>query len=167
MYASSMMVAGVFIHIRIVRVNSPTTMVIIVESNRDIHTLLVIYFLRLLLSFAPKLCATGMANPLQIPIQKPRIMKLMEPVEPTAASELTPSICPTMMESTMLYNCWKSNPNSKGSPNSRMSFIGFPSVKSFEPVELMNLRIVPPPFFKDNSIEGSCNRDYLCYYLLI
>ena len=37
-------------------------------------------------SFAPNLCAIGIANPLQIPIQNPIIKKLIEPVEPTAAS---------------------------------------------------------------------------------
>ena len=37
-------------------------------------------------SFAPNLCAIGIAKPLQIPIQNPIIKKLIEPVEPTAAS---------------------------------------------------------------------------------
>ena len=49
---------------------------------------------------APKRWAIGMAKPLQIPMQKPRIIKLMEPVEPTAANAFTPMHFPTIIVST-------------------------------------------------------------------
>ena len=42
-----------------------------------------------------------MENPEQIPRQNPRIKKLMEPVEPTAARGPVPKKRPTMMVSTM------------------------------------------------------------------
>ena len=41
-------------------------------------------------SLAPKAWATGMENPEQMPMQKPRIRKFSEPVEPTAASASDP-----------------------------------------------------------------------------
>ncbi len=43
-----------------------------------------------------------MAKPLQMPMQKPMTRKLMEPVEPTAASAADPSSLPTIMVSTRL-----------------------------------------------------------------
>lgn len=42
-----------------------------------------------------------MVNPAQMPVQKPRIKKLIEPVEPTAARGPVPRKRPTMMVSTM------------------------------------------------------------------
>ena len=49
--------------------------------------------------------ATGMAKPLHMPVQKPMMRKLMEPVAPTAARAFAPSSRPTIMVSTILYIC--------------------------------------------------------------
>ena len=56
-------------------------------------------------SFAPKAWAMGMENPEQMPMLKPRIRKLMEPVEPTAARDAEPRYLPTIAVSTKLYSC--------------------------------------------------------------
>ena len=77
---------------------------IVVTSEKRIasHTLLATYFLKEDSSCAPNAFATGMANPLHTPIQKPIIMKLMDPVPPTAASAFAPKNCPTIMVSIIL-----------------------------------------------------------------
>ena len=53
-------------------------------------------------SRAPKHWATGMANPLHTPMQKPSTKKFSEPVEPTAARASGPSNWPTITLSTRL-----------------------------------------------------------------
>ena len=60
------------------------------------------YFLRSAGFLAPKHWATGITNPLQTPIQKPIIMKLIEPVAPTPARASTPRVLPTIIVSTRL-----------------------------------------------------------------
>jgi len=52
--------------------------------------------------FAPNICATGIANPLQTPVQNPITIKFREPVDPTPARGFTPSSFPTIIVSTML-----------------------------------------------------------------
>ena len=56
-------------------------------------------------SFAPNFWATKTANPLVSPNIIPFTKKNNEPVEPTAASAFTPTNLPTIIVSTILYNC--------------------------------------------------------------
>ena len=79
---------------------------------------------------APISLATGMAKPLHMPMPKPMMRKLMEPVAPTAARALAPRSRPTMRVSTMLYICWNSSPSNVGIVKPRMSFMGSPFVRS-------------------------------------
>ena len=51
---------------------------------------------------APKFCATGIANPAQLPMHRPRVRNWTLVVAPTAASALAPRIWPTIMPSAML-----------------------------------------------------------------
>ena len=85
-HASSMIFSGVRIHCRIFLHRSTVTIVSTTAKITDTHALLATQRRIPLSSFAPNLCAIGIANPLQIPIQNPIIKKLIEPVEPTAAS---------------------------------------------------------------------------------
>ena len=94
--------AGVSIQIKMLWVSTPIITVKTVAKKMDTHIPFVIYRFRLSESLAPNVCATGIAKPLQTPIQNPKIMKLIEPVEPTAAKAFTPSILPTMIESIIL-----------------------------------------------------------------
>ena len=57
------------------------------------------------LFFAPNSLAKGIANPLQIPMQKPNTRKFIEPVAPTAASACPPNVLPTIAASIILYSC--------------------------------------------------------------
>lgn len=52
--------------------------------------------------FAPKCRATGTAHPAQMPLINPRNKKVIEPVEPTAASASAPTKRPTITESAIL-----------------------------------------------------------------
>ena len=51
---------------------------------------------------APKLCATGIANPAQLPMHRPRVRNWTLVVAPTAARASAPRIWPTIMPSAML-----------------------------------------------------------------
>ena len=83
-------------------------------------------------------------------MQKPMTKKLMEPVEPTAASAAEPKSLPTIMASTMLYSCWNSIPNSVGRAKPSISRMGLPVVRSLV-TELSSLQEIsayyshPPP----------------------
>ena len=101
------------------------------ENRIASHALLATNRLRAFSFFSPNFWATGMAKPLHTPRQKPIIIKLTEPVDPTAARALTPRHLPTMMVSAILYSCWNSSPHSMGMKNPSISFTGEPSVISF------------------------------------
>ena len=60
------------------------------------------FFLRPASSLAPKACETGIAKPLQTPMQNPIMRKFMQPVAPTPARALKPRNRPTIMVSTRL-----------------------------------------------------------------
>ena len=78
-------------------------MVVMTAENPRASQPLLATNLRIMASFfSPNFWATGMAKPLQIPIQKPMIIKFMDPVEPTAARAFTPKYRPTIMVSIML-----------------------------------------------------------------
>lgn len=80
-----------------------TDNIVITTANTALHTYpLNTYFLSSLYFPAPNCCATGIAKPLHIPIQKPIIIKLIELVAPTPASADTPSVLPTIIVSTRL-----------------------------------------------------------------
>lgn len=97
-----MMSAGVSISSRICRVNTQTRTVSRAARPAETQMMLATKRRSSPCSPEPKRWATGMANPLHTPVQKPMIIKLMEPVDPTAASEPTPSHLPTIMVSAML-----------------------------------------------------------------
>ena len=88
--------------IKICLQNTQTINVMTAENTIAKKPLLKTY-LRSFLKFpAPNFCATGMAKPLQTPIQKPIIIKFIDPVEPTEANALTPKYLPTIIVSTIL-----------------------------------------------------------------
>ena len=68
----------------------------------EIHMVFPTYFLIEWRSFAPNICATGIANPVHTPWTNPSTRKFIEPVEPTPASAFIPRNCPTIAVSTML-----------------------------------------------------------------
>ena len=49
-----------------------------------------------------------------MPMIKPSIKNIIEPVQPTAARALTPRNLPTIKVSTKENNCWKMFPASNG-----------------------------------------------------
>ena len=100
--ASSKISAGVRIQVMICLHKIQVTMVMITAKTIESHTLFATNLRRPVWSFAPKRCATGIAKPLQTPMQKPMIIKLTDPVEPTAAKALTPKHLPTMIVSIIL-----------------------------------------------------------------
>ena len=53
------------------------------------------------MSFDPNRWDTGMVNPVHTPMQNPKMRKVTEPVDPTAARGPVPKNFPTMMVSTM------------------------------------------------------------------
>ena len=108
-----------------------TAKVITTANMAASHPLFATNRLRAFMFFSPNFWATGMANPLHTPRQNPMIIKLMEPVEPTAARAFTPRNFPTIMVSAILYSCWNRSPNSMGMKNPSISFKGGPSVMSF------------------------------------
>ena len=79
---------------------------------------------------APKRCAVSTVNPVVSPWVNPRIRKLTDPVAPTAANASTPTNRPTIMVSTILYNCWKILPMIIGMINFVISLEGLPFVIS-------------------------------------
>ena len=80
-----------------------TESIVITTANTALHTYpLKTYFLSSLYFPAPNCCATGIANPLHIPIQKPIIIKFIELVAPTPARADTPNVLPTIIVSTRL-----------------------------------------------------------------
>ncbi len=97
-----MISAGVLIHTRILEQRRHTIPVMITENPAVSHPLLATYRRIMTSFFSPNFWATGMANPLQIPIQNPMIIKLREPVEPTEARARTPRYFPTMIVSIIL-----------------------------------------------------------------
>ena len=117
--------------VRISRQKTTVNVVITAIMAMDSHTPLATYCRMRCSSRAPKYCATGMAKPAQMPMQKPSTRKLIEPVAPTPASAATPRKRPTIIVSTRLYSCWNSMPASSGSANSKISRTGDPCVKSF------------------------------------
>ena len=99
------MSAGVFIQIRIFRHSTQTTAVITTAKIRASQPPLATNRRSATSFFSPNFCATGIAKPLHTPTQNPIIIKLIEPVDPTAASAFTPRYLPTIMVSTILYSC--------------------------------------------------------------
>ena len=97
-----MMSVGVFIHTRMFRQSRQTTTVRTLPMTAAVHTMFVTNFRMDCRSPAPNRWATGMAKPVQSPVQKPLIIKLTDPVAPTDASAPTPIHLPTTMASTML-----------------------------------------------------------------
>ena len=91
-----------FINPKISLQKKATTPVITSAKPIASHILLATYFLSDASSCAPKAFATGIVNPPQTPMQKPIIIKLIEPVLPTAASASGPKNLPTIIVSTIL-----------------------------------------------------------------
>ena len=54
---------------------------------------------------APKVWLVRTEKPMAAPMAKPVTMNIRLPVEPTAAREPAPRNLPTIIVSTMLYNC--------------------------------------------------------------
>ena len=81
-------------------------------------------------SRAPKYRAVTIPQPPLIPLKMEKNKKEIEPVAPTAARAFAPSSWPTIIESAMLYACWKILPISRGSANFARSSSGAPSVMS-------------------------------------
>ena len=63
---------------------------------------------------APKYCETMMLAPTEIPMNSTSIRFSSGPALPTAARALSPTKRPTIMLSTVLYNCWAMFPSSIG-----------------------------------------------------
>ena len=82
--------------------------------------------------FEPKNCATIIPIPTDKPATKEKNKKLSEFVVPIAPNALGPTKFPTIMESTMLYNCWNMFPINKGTANCKSNFQGVPFVMSFK-----------------------------------
>lgn len=96
-----MISAGVDIHSRMGRHSATVSRVMSTEKAAESQIIFPTKRFRSEKSFEPKRCATGMEKPEQMPRQKPMIKKLMDPVEPTAASGPVPSRRPTMIVSTI------------------------------------------------------------------
>ena len=96
------MFSGVRIRIRICLQNSAVTTAIAMEMPAASTDAFTTYRRIREYSFAPKVCATGIANPLHSPMQKPMIRKFREPLAPTDASASIPSVFPTIIESARL-----------------------------------------------------------------
>ena len=96
-----MISAGVCISCKSGRQNTTVSTASATANATASHTMFPINRRRSSKSFEPNRCAMGMAKPLHTPSQKPMIKKLMEPVEPTAASGPVPRNCPTMIVSTI------------------------------------------------------------------
>ena len=97
-----MISAGVRIQTRMFRQSRQTTTVRILPMTAAVQTIFATNLRMDFISPAPNRCATGIAKPVQIPVQNPLIMKLIEEVAPTDASAPTPIHLPTTMASTML-----------------------------------------------------------------
>ena len=101
-YAPSKIFSGVRIKTRICLQNSAVTTANAMEIPAASAIAFTTYRRIREYSFAPKVCATGIANPLHSPMQKPRIRKFREPLAPTDASASIPSVFPTIIESARL-----------------------------------------------------------------
>ena len=82
------------------------------------------------ISWAPKRWAVIIDIPELNPCTNPITKNWILPVAPTAASDFTPSVCPTTNVSEMLYNCCTKYPITNGMVNIIINFAGFPFVKS-------------------------------------
>ena len=79
---------------------------------------------------APKYCATRMPAPVEMPMNSSSIRFRIGPAAPTAASALSPTYLPTMIESTVLYICCARLPISSGIENAARFISGLPTVMS-------------------------------------
>ena len=76
---------------------------------------------------APKYCDTMMLAPTEMPTNSTIIRFRMGPALPTAASALSPTKRPSMMLSTVLYNCCAMFPSSMGMAKRTIWLTGLPS----------------------------------------
>ena len=79
------------------------------------------------------------------PMKKPKRKKLRELVEPTAASLISPSVCPTIKVSTTLYNSCKRFPIITGMAKNKIWLNILPCVRfrtDFEPVIIIHTSLL-------------------------
>ena len=136
MFASFKILSGVFIIKSNGFFNINAIAVIIIVKIAVNFILLATAFFTPSSSFAPNFWETNMEKPLVNPIIIPFTKKNIEPVEPTAANASTPTNLPTIIVSTILYNCWNMFPISSGIENSTKIFKGLPFVISFVIIHL-------------------------------
>ena len=101
-YAYSKISSGVCISVRSGRQQATIAVVITTEKITHSHALFATKRRSSESLFAPNICETGIAKPLQTPVQKPITRKFKELVEPTPASGPTPRNLPTITVSTIL-----------------------------------------------------------------
>ena len=105
------------------------------------------------LRFAPMYCDIITPAPTDAPWLNAISRLTIEPVEPTAARASLPTQFPTIIESTVLYNCCKRLPSISGTEN----------ISSFFQIEPSVIRTVPDFFFsfistlKLNFLSSSIN----------
>ena len=89
---------------------------------------------------APNRWEMMMENPWVKPVTVPCTSQLIHSQTPRAANASTPTTCPTMMVSTMVYICWKTFPSISGRAKKKMSPAGLPEV-----ISRTRAAIVKPP----------------------
>ena len=97
-----MMSPGVWVARRMGIQSATETAVTTSEIMAKSHTALPTYLRRVVISLAPKHWAIGTAKPIPMALQKPKIRKFTEPMEPTAARACSPRVLLTMAVSATL-----------------------------------------------------------------
>ncbi|MBA7546178.1 hypothetical protein ES705_38561 [subsurface metagenome] len=102
----------------------------IAAKKRKTYKVLMAFF-TLIISLAPKYCAITMVVPDAIPIINEIRVNIIGKEAPTAARASFPIKFPTMILSTILYNCWNTLPSNMGNANWKITLLSFPVVRSF------------------------------------
>ena len=87
---------------------------------------------------APKYCDTRMPAPVEMPMNSSSRRLRIGPLAPTAASALSPTYWPTMIESAVLYICCARLPISSGTEKTIRLLSGLPTVMSCAPKNFFN-----------------------------
>ncbi len=138
--------AGVFIQRRIVGVIPTPRMVRIPPATSPKATSVWMASRMAFSFFAPYSLAMITPAPMATPWKKPTSMKIKLPEELTAARAWSPRNFPTIRESKVLYNCWKTCPRKIGSAKKSSFFQIVPSVRLF-------FRLPSVPSFRSFSVR--------------
>ena len=117
---------------------SGPTIIIITEEIAVSVTQLPIVPDKSSLCFAPKYWETIIPAPTEIPTNKTSSRFRIGEALPTAARALSPTYCPTITLSAVLYNCWAIFPISIGIANAIICFPGIPTVISIGANNFLN-----------------------------